>query len=73
MFPVFEPVQDDVSHFNEPTAPLIEEFLRQQLPQFVTRRLQTKIFNLDLNDEIGPPDKQASHSRIVRFSNTKIR
>ena len=54
--PFFEPVLDDLAHIQESAGFPIEEFMRQQLPQALTRRLEIEVFNMDLADDTVASD-----------------
>ena len=56
--PFFEPVLDDPAHTQDSAGFPIEEFMRLQLPQALTRRLEIEVFNMDLaNDTVASDDR----------------
>jgi hypothetical protein len=61
---VFEPVLDDRAQFYESASLLIEEFMRQQLPQFLSRRLKREIIHTDFENDTGPSDAQGRHREL---------
>jgi hypothetical protein len=67
--PFFEPVLDDLALLHASAALPVEEFVRQNLPQFLSRRLETEILNMGLDNDTGTLDQR---SRLQEFFTTRI-
>lgn len=75
--PFFEPVSDDIAQFQEPIGLPIEEFMRQQLPQFLSSRLEMEIIGMDFENDNSASDnrtrlREIFVTRIPRLVNGAV-
>lgn len=71
MSPVYETVQDDVAQASESPVIAIEEFMRQEVPQIFTSRLQNEVSNMKL-EEAGSLEHLALQNTFIARMSTLI-